>query len=444
MKCFSILMLLFMGFIAVSAQSPCANTTSRFVFNPNKTKAVIDGSGRFLDAPTYLPSYKPDTSYGGAGTMFYSSVSFQDDDYISGTGADIYPGPIDNNGLPVCAGYDKIWSVRKTSISSLIADLNDNGVINNPISVDLLAFPCRNNPHFSLYNNGMTLLPNHNFAAFNDVNSDGIYDPLDGDYPIVPRTDGTVIADLLAYMVQNDITRSTSVPKQKLEKHLTFYGFSSSDSLIDRTTFVHYKIINWSSVPKNIYAELIFDADLGCGIDDYLGTVVNKNTIYTYNLDAYDDVNCPGGGVGMGANVGVQAITFLNKPILSSVYNTSNNHPQTGAPTSLQQLLNAANGNWRDGTPLYPCDNGVSPCATGGSTKFAFPDNPNNAAGWSMLTANMPNLNYTGMMTAKYNNMGIGQVFELAVAYSYHQSNGLNHLQNVNKLYDNLPILQNF
>jgi hypothetical protein len=355
------------------------------------------------------------------------------------SGADYYPGPIDASHTAVCSGYDKVWSVRRYALLALIDDFDDNGIINNPVHPDIMGFPCRNNPNFSNYNNGTILLPNHDFAAFKDRNNDGIYNPMQGDYPIIPGTNGTVLPEQMSWMVFNDagLHLETNGTSLQMEIQATNYSFSCTDPLIDRTTFVSYKIINGSAFAQNLLAGIWSDPDLGCSADDYIGCIPSMNTAYVYNADNNDDVLCSSGALGFGINPPTQSITFLNKTMGSSVYYGIGSDPQRGDPNAVPQYSNYIRGLWRNGMPYTGCD-GVTP------TTFSFPDNPNLLGGCSLYRTVSTLNDYRSISATEPTWLAPNESLTLTLGIAYHKQDGLNHLQNVDKMYANIPLLQQF
>ena len=72
-------------------------------------------------------------------------------------GTDYWSGPLDTTAQAIdCSGFDKIWQVKGTVVTALLADYNDNGVIDNPIDTSLLLWPGRGNA-YSFAINGLQL-----------------------------------------------------------------------------------------------------------------------------------------------------------------------------------------------------------------------------------------------------------------------------------------------
>ena len=208
----SILCLLTLCF-AAHAQF-AARPTAQIDLHGNQVRArLLNGGDLFWDLSH--AHFETDTSSPGVSAMFVSSIWIGG--YDSGgnlktaaqtyrqSGNDFWPGPIDANGTTtpvISTQWDKIWHITGMEVRQFIDDWN-NHVVNACTSLNMFKWPGRNNPH-SLQENGFALPLNQDFAPFFDLNNDGIYNPDDGDYPIVPNTNGSVIADDLAWTVFND------------------------------------------------------------------------------------------------------------------------------------------------------------------------------------------------------------------------------------------------
>jgi Secretion system C-terminal sorting domain/Dockerin type I domain len=449
----------------------CTRPSGQLPFQGNQVRYTLKVGDAVPFGAGSQALYRPDTAFANVATLYAANLWLGSTDdagfgYIaantygsgSATGSDFYAGPIDTSQYAVCAGYDKIWSVRRYMLLALLDDFNDNGVINNPIHPDIMGFPCRNNPHFSAYNNGTVLLSDHDFAAFKDRNNDGIYDPLQGDYPIIPETDGTVLPEQLAWFVFNDEgnngyhAQTGGINIMRAEIQATVYAFSCPDPMLDRTTFLSYKIINQSRFAQTMTAGIWSDPDLGCPTDDYIGCIPSMNTAFVYNSDVYDDINCSIGGsaiAGFGTVIPAQAITFLNKTMGSAGYYMNGGGPKNGDPFGADQYLNYLNGFWRDGSPYYPCGDGSLPCDIDSTiTKFVFPGNANNGVGWSMkfpiTSMSLPNADYITISATQPQRLLPTESMTVTLAFSYHSETGAEHWQNIYKMYQNLPLLQQF
>ncbi|MBK9456642.1 MAG: hypothetical protein IPO24_14170 [Bacteroidetes bacterium] len=102
-----------------------------------------------------------------------------------------------------------------------------------------------------------------------------IYDPENGDYPIIR-------GDKAAYFIFNDdadIHTETDGAKLKLELHGMAYAFDApEDSALNNTLFINYSIINRSLIDYTQFQVGVFtDFNVGAFDDDYVGCDTTLN-----------------------------------------------------------------------------------------------------------------------------------------------------------------------
>jgi|GEM_PF-2805786 len=268
--------------------------------------------------------------------LVWTGVSQDPTEEINGKIADqIYnyflPGPVNNlTGQPsedADTLYNRVWTVYGEDILKLINDYEDNNQIDSLVELRLLIWPGRNNPHL-LPLLGFQL-PNQDLAPFFDRNLDDIYNPEDGDYPIIDEAYADIIPNELTFSVYNDFEMQ-DFPH---EYHLMTFGFRCADesSEINNTIFTKNTFINKSNHDyANVNIGLHIDFDLGCPSDDFLGSAPNLNSTYAYNQDAVDGVNgdeCVIFNIDLetfGDNPGTVSSTVLNHPMTSAVYGSDN------------------------------------------------------------------------------------------------------------------------
>ena len=216
---------------------------------------------------------------------------------VYGQGKDYYPGPVSNPSVYSTSHveYNYVWKVTKAEIDEFI-----------------LWFDCGQTPGCT--QNSSYVIPdviinwpgtgeNWNgqsqyIAPFIDVNQNGIYNPLDGDYPCIK-------GDVAVFTVFNDdgIHTETGGERLKMEIRALHYGYNSSDSALANTIFSEYTIINYSTTTyADFYIGMWEDMDIGCSEDDYVGCDVERNLAYTFNADSVDNDGCNG------------AAAYLNNP----------------------------------------------------------------------------------------------------------------------------------
>jgi len=366
---------------------------------------------------------------------------------------DYSAGPIlEENGQITfaCEDYDQLWEVFGYEIQQHISDFEDNGIIDQPIE-NIFGYPAHQNPFFENING--FVLPNtpQGLAPFFDQNSDGIYNPNDGDFPLPESVSQNTIPSQIIWKIFNDAgsshTLSNSDPLN-VEVQQTVWSFWCEDNpILNYSIFSSYKIINRGNETLDSMSAGIFtDFDLGCYTDDYFGCAPNLNTYYSYNHDSLDGttgINCDADFNSYGANPPVQAVTFLNQSLTSYVqYYIDSFDPPSGVfpPQLPQEFFHFLNGQWGNGLPITYGTDGYN---TGGdSTKYLYPDNPNDSLGWSMETTNWPYSDWASLGNNYIGSLPPGAVYNFDIAYSFYQDSTLNNIETVNLVYDYIPLLQ--
>ncbi|HKK87806.1 MAG TPA: hypothetical protein VJ917_03085 [Saprospiraceae bacterium] len=335
-------------------------------------------------------------------------------------GKDYYPGPLwDGNSGPdgqtdqeMCENWDKFFTVDGGEIDRFIGEFQaaEEGEFDCAVvPQDILGWPGKGNPHFFEIH-GFELPDNDaGLAGFRDWNDDGIYDPCDGDYPIIEirKCPDTTYADEMIFWIYNDNgnthNESEGLPIQ-MEVQAQAFGFATSDEINDMT-FYRYKLINRATESiDSFHFSMWIDADLGCPDDDYIGCDTAQELMYVYNQDATDGIS------GCNCVVGEQIPTYCNEvPILGVDYfegpldEDGNeigmssfsyfNRPGTGPtgttdPQNVIQYYRYLTGTWADGTPLTVGGDGRT--NSGIPTRYAFFSPPDEPGGWSMCEEGLP------------------------------------------------------
>ena len=277
-------------------------------------------------------------------------------------------------------------------------------------------------------------------APFFDKNSDGDYNPNDGDFPCIK-------GDKYCWYVINDKLKPYS--PIGLEIHVEVYAFDKDISNpVDRTLFVGYDIINRSTMTVDSFRVSQFaDLDIGCGGDDYVGSFPNLNAVFGYNGDN-DDNNCSGGALPFGKRPPAHGVTVLNRTLIGGMY-FNNSSGNMGNPSNLVDLNNYLNNKWKNGVHLnyggngYPSPVGTS--TTGVLTNYIFPDPaPSGMLVWNETSEGNP----AGDRRIIANTGGVtltpGDVYELDLAFTFSRADTGNHLASVAKLKMEIPIIQAF
>jgi hypothetical protein len=369
-------------------------------------------------------------------------------------GTDYFSGPLDLNGTTeseICSRWDKIFSVNGKNISQHIINFKKAEIENTSLSCedipkDVLFWPAHGNPYFE--DEFGWALPSQPLADYWDMNNDGIYDPCDGDYPMIddkdlcfPYHQGQLIPGEINYFIFNDNggPQTLSGPtSMQMEFQVNAYAYGTNDELNDMT-FYHYKLINKANEDlMDCYFAWWIDPDLGCYQDDFIGCDPELGIAYIYNEDVVDGNNgssCEGTST-YGEEIPMIGFDFIRGPMVSKVYkrNTQGNieydtngnailldpAPFSGNQDTLVEgkmssfgymenggissfpvptidpqpgkeegFYNFLKGLWGSGTPMTIGGSGYNQGSTD-TTKYAFPDAPNDVNGWSMCTTDMP------------------------------------------------------
>lgn len=156
-------------------------------------------------------------------------------------------------------------------------------------------------------------LESTNMAPFEDLNHNGVYEPMLGDYPAIP-------GDMaLFYMKNSDfsgVSNTSGGLKMKLQINGFLYAFKSDYPPLNHTIFNKNIIQNISSDRYNdILIGQWADIDVGHSFDDYGGTLEEQNAVYCYNGSNTDEGTIV---PGYGQNPPVQGFCWLNFPLTSS------------------------------------------------------------------------------------------------------------------------------
>ncbi len=337
-------------------------------------------------------------------------------------GMDFWTGPLSNNeselsiDLETVINWYRVWKLTREEIEYHKQHYLEEGY---EILSDIASWPAHGDEDL---NQAMDLAP------FVDVDGDGVYNPVQGDYPLIR-------GDQCIYFIMNDLKKhyETKGKALGLEIQVMAYEFSRNGiSPLDNTLFLSYKIYNRSaSTYHNTYLGVFTDFDIGSPYDDYVGCDVARSTYYSYNGDEYDEGH-------YGNIIPAQAVVLLGGPMMDDNgiddskdycdesingigfsdgitdnerfgmsgfafiknYYWYDSLYSTGRPDVDYEFYNCLNSLWKDGTTIEygglgsPADGSYGP-----STKFMFPgltdpcywgtsgDQPNGPVNWTENSA---------------------------------------------------------
>lgn len=226
-------------------------------------------------------------------------------------GKDFLQGPISSI---IDSSYFKLWNhvwkINKEEIRNHINNWNNSGY--SPIDV-IADWPAHGDT---------TKGESYHIAPFYDMDGDGHYDPMHGDYPLIR-------GDQAVFFVFND---STIIHTESagfclgIEIHGMAYEFDKpEDSALNNTLFFHLDIMNKSvSEYQNTFLTIFTDFDLGNNLDDYIGTDVTHGMVYAYNGT---EVDGEGESYAYGAHPPAIGMCILGGPYMDA---DGTDNPDTG------------------------------------------------------------------------------------------------------------------
>jgi Secretion system C-terminal sorting domain len=313
--------------------------------------------------------------------------------YNNNSGFSYGPVAINYNAL-YDSTYKKVFKITQPEINYHIAHHNDAGYIP---SVHIAQWPGNGNTA-----NGEAAI----LASFTDVNSNGIYEPLLGDYP-------DICGDEAIFIMMNDSRPgvNTCAP-MGVELHVLAYA-NAGTAPVSNTTFVKIKVFNRSGVNYHgVYFSNFVDNDLGCANNDRVGCDTAGNYFYTYNGVVQGSVIdggsvCPTSEIGYGTQKVAQATVFLDQKMSSFGYFINGASSAMRDPSSCDDYRNYQTAHWASGAHFAYGGNGYPrPSGTVVNTDYIFPGDPTDTAQWSEL-----NTRIIGPMIAAGDRRSIGSVY---------------------------------
>jgi hypothetical protein len=292
--------------------------------------------------------------------------------YASSSNHDFDAGPIANvyNSIYDTL-YNRVWKISKQEIDNHKLNYNQGSYVMPEV---IFNWPAHGN-----INNGEAA----NLAPYEDFNNNDVYDPENGDYPLIR-------GDVAIFSMFNDKRNSNGFSggnQLEVEVHSMVYAYSQNGH-IGNSIFVNYTIFNRSSRNyHDFYLGNWFDFDLGNFSDDYVGSNPEKNLFYCYNADNTDeDFNSL---KGYGENPPSVGCVFLSTDLNAFAYYSQSIDPSTGEPTNSTHFYNYLRGNWKDGSTFREGGNGHTNGGGGATpTKFMFNGDPVTNSGWSEISEN--------------------------------------------------------
>ncbi len=244
--------------------------------------------------------------------------------------------------------FNHTWKVEERTIDDFKLNYNKPGYT---IPMEILTWPA----HGDSINGFASQL-----APFVDMNLNGIYEPMLGDYPQIK-------GQQQLFWIFNDNsamhTESEGLPLG-VEVHASAYGYvcdqtsgSDPNKAINNSTFYSYKIINRSNKTyDNFRVAFWIDSDIGYYGDDRMGSNPTEDYAYWYNGDTLDEspdgfgTMLPAAALLMLKNVKDANGIELKGATIATYYNDFS--ADKGNPSRPEQYNNYMSGKWRDGRAL--------------------------------------------------------------------------------------------
>ncbi len=421
-------------------------------WNGSKGKYIVPKPKQGSDAPEISSLFAGGVWIGGLDKG--GNLKLAASTYPNSSSIDYYTGPLDpetgETEKQICQNWDRFFEVKGEEIEIHINNFNNEGFDCNSVPDGVKYWPAKGNPYFTEKYPFALPKTGQGLAGFHDAEpKDGLYDPCQGDYPIIEirGCPDDKFADDMFFWVYNDKggphTETFGKPIQ-MEVQVQAFEFVSNDEINDMS-FYRYKLINRASedISKTYFAMWI-DPDLGCSIDDYIGSdttrvervnrmtgeteMVGRDLMYVYNEDAADGfpgTSCDQGVPTYGENVPILGVDYFRGPLRPfswkegelvatelgqtadtlleigmsafAYYNraTPGIPAPTTDPTEADEYYNYLLGLWKDGTAITYGGSGYNIGSTD-STKYTFTSDPSDQTSigtrppWSMCSETLP------------------------------------------------------
>lgn len=358
----------------------------------------------------------------------------------SGGQADFWSGPLtplnaENPGetdQQTCTDWDAFFVVTGAEIDEHIRLYNEAIENGTPyeasqIPAGVRGWPARGNPFFFEVNEFELPNTSQGLAGFWDEDGDGLYNPVNGDYPIIEIRGCTEpqYPDEMVFWIYNDngnVHTQSNADPIRMEVQVQAFAYATNDELNDMT-FQRYKLINRALEPiDSTFFAMWVDPDLGCYTDDFIGCDTLRSMAYVYNEDALDGqtgCTCPQGVNTYCDEVPLLGVDYFRGPLgpfrydqdsvlvpidpgetadvelelgMSSFTYYNNGGvgtplPGTTDPNNALQYYRYLTGSWADGQSFTYGGEGYQ--ASNIEIDYAFTEAPDDPDGWSMCSADV-------------------------------------------------------
>ena len=328
-----------------------------------------------------------------AGALWIAAYDLSNNLHIAGQtyrgdGDDYWPGPLDANhtlSYATSQKWAKIWKVYQTDIDTFLTQ-SSHTISNTAPSI--LHWPGKGNT-YATGDSGVALTVTTPMAPFVDVNHNGIYEPLSGDYPAIKGDE----ALWNVYSDNGPLHDRTNGAALKFEIHLMTYAYHRN-TLIDNVVYYEYSIINKSALDYHACRIGFWaDLDLGYSSDDYTGFDSSHHMGINYNAVSPDG---SGQAYAYDTMIPMSAVTVIRMPGDGNASHLqpaggfiyfNNESSATGDPSSLTSFTNYLHNTWIDGVHLADDFAGPGVASNGRGSgplvDYAYTGDPSDSNQWS-------------------------------------------------------------
>lgn len=338
----------------------------------SNVKYFVSNNGTFFHYPSQNPSagyiVPKDSLVGSIYAVSLMATGVDINGQIKGAistsvESDFAPGPyLSNPANYANSSYINkylmsLWSVSKAQIDDHIAHWMDAGYV---VPAFIASWPGNGNS-----GNGESAL----LAPFFDRDGDQLYEPQDGDYPLIR-------GDKAVFSIVNDGrgVHPSGTDPVGMEVHMLFYQYDvPGNDVLNNTVFVQTTVFNRGTTSlSQFHLGHYLDFDLGNPFDDYIGTDPARHLAYVYNGDLMDEYFS--GKPGYGINPPATGFLNLDGTLSSNVLLSG-----SAAMSTPQQFHHTLNGFLPDGSPMLDGNNQP--------TNYLYYD-IDSLSGWNEFNAN--------------------------------------------------------
>ena len=271
----------------VALTSLSINNISTYFYNNGISDISAQGNSGLV-----YPKGSGKTAAFTSGLLWGARVSGDSDPRVGGTAyrTGLQPGQVKSDGTADDPNLDKyrVYRVRR----DVFPGADPNISLSTEAALDGLS----ESEVRTQYEADWNEWPVNMGAPFNDIDSNGTYDPL-VDIPGVPDADQTI------WFISNDLNSGNTTylygaNPLGIECQVTIWAYNQAGAL-GSMYFRKYKVINITNRTANpitfedMYFSMFSDIDLGDAGDDYVGVDTTLSLQFCYNASATDAVYAP-------------------------------------------------------------------------------------------------------------------------------------------------------